>query len=207
MKYVPKGLGNRLLFDKGLSTIYVNPHSFTFSLSQSRSFCDGWQYFEEGRHSYHSGRSHPVHIGDIFQCRYKFLRKLGYGRYSTVWLVKDQRRACDAAITMHWKPSAQIVTVDLTTYSIWKSSNGYATPIQDTHTFPRWLIHLNILVPEIAMYVLCWNWQDFMLCFLNARFQVTSFNASPSNFPCSRLRALVGSYSHRLLGNNPNCLN
>ncbi|KKK25487.1 hypothetical protein ARAM_002071 [Aspergillus rambellii] len=42
------------------------------------------QSFEEGLDSYHPNGFHPVHLGDIFHCRYKVLRKLGYGRYSTV---------------------------------------------------------------------------------------------------------------------------
>lgn len=46
---------------------------------------------EERRHSYRPGGFHPVHLGDVFHDRYEILRKLGYGRYSTVWLVKDNR--------------------------------------------------------------------------------------------------------------------
>ncbi|KAL4783991.1 kinase-like domain-containing protein [Aspergillus varians] len=42
---------------------------------------------------YHHG-FHPVHLGDVYNGRYEVLRKLGYGRYSTVWLVKDQRCCC-----------------------------------------------------------------------------------------------------------------
>ncbi|PTU24481.1 hypothetical protein P175DRAFT_0506128 [Aspergillus ochraceoroseus IBT 24754] len=56
------------------------------------------QSFEEGLHSYHPNGFHPVHLGDIFHCRYKVLRKLGYGRYSTVWLVEDQRCCCYKAL-------------------------------------------------------------------------------------------------------------
>lgn len=44
---------------------------------------------EEGKAEYRSGGYHPVYIGDIFNDRYKVLNKIGYGRYSTVWLVKD----------------------------------------------------------------------------------------------------------------------
>jgi serine/threonine protein kinase len=47
---------------------------------------------EEDNDLYRLGGYHPVHLGDVFHCRYEVLRKLGYGRYSTVWLVKDQRR-------------------------------------------------------------------------------------------------------------------
>ncbi|CAG8020843.1 unnamed protein product [Penicillium nalgiovense] len=47
---------------------------------------------EEDHGLYQTGGFHPVHLVDVFHCRYEVLRKLGYGRYSTVWLVKDQRR-------------------------------------------------------------------------------------------------------------------
>ncbi|KAF7548184.1 hypothetical protein G7Z17_g7219 [Cylindrodendrum hubeiense] len=44
---------------------------------------------EEGTHVYKPGGFHPVFIGDTFKERYRVLNKIGYGVYSTVWLVKD----------------------------------------------------------------------------------------------------------------------
>lgn len=44
---------------------------------------------EEGKDQYRPGGLHPVYIGDVFNERYEVLRKIGWGRYSTVWLVKD----------------------------------------------------------------------------------------------------------------------
>lgn len=44
---------------------------------------------EEGRAAYRLGGFHSVYIGDVFNDRSKVLNKIGYGRYSTVWLVKD----------------------------------------------------------------------------------------------------------------------
>ncbi|EGR51866.1 uncharacterized protein TRIREDRAFT_55719 [Trichoderma reesei QM6a] len=44
---------------------------------------------DEGRAAYRPGGFHPVYIGDIFNDRWKVLNKIGYGRYSTVWLVRD----------------------------------------------------------------------------------------------------------------------
>lgn len=35
------------------------------------------------------GGFHPVHLGDVFKKRYRILRKLGSGNFSTVWLAKD----------------------------------------------------------------------------------------------------------------------
>jgi serine/threonine-protein kinase SRPK3 len=47
---------------------------------------------EEGRYAYRPGGLHPVYIGDIYHNRYKVLNKIGYGGFSTVWLVRDIQR-------------------------------------------------------------------------------------------------------------------
>jgi len=47
---------------------------------------------EEGKEAYHPGGFHPVYIGDVFAGKYKVLNKIGYGIYSTVWLVEDTTR-------------------------------------------------------------------------------------------------------------------
>lgn len=44
---------------------------------------------EEGRDEYRPGGFHPVYIGDVYSEKYKILNKIGYGAYSTVWLVRD----------------------------------------------------------------------------------------------------------------------
>ncbi|MCJ1390203.1 hypothetical protein MMC18_003061 [Xylographa bjoerkii] len=41
--------------------------------------------------NYNPGGFHPVHFGDLFNCRYRVCRKLGYGVYSTVWLAQDKK--------------------------------------------------------------------------------------------------------------------
>lgn len=43
---------------------------------------------EEGRESYKPGGFHPVYMGDVYAEKYKVLSKIGYGVYSTVWLVR-----------------------------------------------------------------------------------------------------------------------
>lgn len=47
--------------------------------------------FEEDPRKYCPGGLHPVHLGDIYNTRYQVLYKLGYGCFSTVWLVHDQQ--------------------------------------------------------------------------------------------------------------------
>ena len=45
---------------------------------------------EESLARYHPGGYHPVRIGDQFNSgKYEVISKLGYGLYSTVWLVRD----------------------------------------------------------------------------------------------------------------------
>ncbi|KAI0538777.1 serine/threonine protein kinase [Xylaria digitata] len=44
---------------------------------------------DEGDDNYRPGGFHPVYIGDVYNNRYKILNKIGYGVYSTVWVVKD----------------------------------------------------------------------------------------------------------------------
>lgn len=48
---------------------------------------------EEGRDAYRPGGFHPVYIGDVYANKYEVMSKIGYGRYSTVWLVKDLSKA------------------------------------------------------------------------------------------------------------------
>ena len=40
---------------------------------------------------YTKGGYHPVHLNDVIADRYRVLRKLGKGRYATVWLAKDDK--------------------------------------------------------------------------------------------------------------------
>jgi serine/threonine-protein kinase SRPK3 len=44
---------------------------------------------KEGIYRYLPGDLHPVSLGELYNNKYLVLRKLGYGRYSTVWLVQD----------------------------------------------------------------------------------------------------------------------
>lgn len=46
---------------------------------------------EEGLERYHLGGFHPVRIGEVYDSRYEVLRKIGWGQYSTVWMVREQK--------------------------------------------------------------------------------------------------------------------
>lgn len=46
---------------------------------------------QEDASQYCRGGYHPVIIGDVFDNRYRVVRKLGWGHFSTVWLCKDIR--------------------------------------------------------------------------------------------------------------------
>lgn len=44
---------------------------------------------QEDAAQYCRGGYHPVVIGDIFDNRFRVVRKLGWGHFSTVWLCRD----------------------------------------------------------------------------------------------------------------------
>eukprot|EP00049_Salpingoeca_infusionum_P000267 m.38617 g.38617 ORF g.38617 m.38617 type:complete len:555 (-) comp10210_c0_seq2:398-2062(-) len=44
---------------------------------------------EEDEADYRRGGYHPVTLGEVYKQRYRILKKLGWGHFSTVWLVKD----------------------------------------------------------------------------------------------------------------------
>ncbi|KAF2226588.1 hypothetical protein BDZ85DRAFT_316089 [Elsinoe ampelina] len=47
---------------------------------------------EPAEHYYHPGGLHPVHLNEVYEQRYRIIRKLGYGSHSTVWLALDDRK-------------------------------------------------------------------------------------------------------------------
>lgn len=54
---------------------------------------------EEHESDYKKGGYHPVYIGETFkEGRYTVLHKLGWGHFSTVWLVADEEKGGQAAL-------------------------------------------------------------------------------------------------------------
>lgn len=56
---------------------------------------------EETLPHYDAGQFYPVHIGDVFNDKYRVTGKLGFGAYSTSWLCRDLRYvACRIQISV-----------------------------------------------------------------------------------------------------------
>ncbi|KAH6692402.1 kinase-like domain-containing protein [Plectosphaerella plurivora] len=75
---------------------YQSREFISWHSSWDRYPVNAWVYDgEEGSENYGPGGHHPVFIGDVFNGRYQVLSKLGYGMFSTVWLVKDLKSGPD----------------------------------------------------------------------------------------------------------------
>lgn len=57
--------------------------------ASSESSLYGSDEEQEDAAQYCRGGYHPIVIGDIFDNRYRVVRKLGWGHFSTVWLCCD----------------------------------------------------------------------------------------------------------------------
>lgn len=56
-----------------------------------------------------TGGYHPVHIGDVYKNgQYKVIRKLGWGHFSTVWLVEDTQTGVTGALKASSMPAHDI---------------------------------------------------------------------------------------------------
>ena len=60
----------------------------------------------ERKREYRKGGYHPVHIGELYWNRYRVIQKLGWGYFSTVWLVWDYNTELFAAMKVQ-KSAAQ----------------------------------------------------------------------------------------------------
>lgn len=52
----------------------------------------------EGAQGYRRGGYHPVHVDEVYNGRYKVLKKLGWGHFSTVWLCEDMETGAEVAM-------------------------------------------------------------------------------------------------------------
>jgi len=51
------------------------------------------------QHRYGPGGYHPVLAGEVYNQRYRVVRQLGWGLYSTVWLVQDIQFVFDLLVS------------------------------------------------------------------------------------------------------------
>ncbi|KAJ8655629.1 hypothetical protein O0I10_008718 [Lichtheimia ornata] len=79
---------SRTSLEKGKAMQYKRQRSSSHHSSRS----DGLSEEEEDPGDYKTGGYHPVRVGELYENgRYKVVRKLGWGHFSTVWLVQDQQ--------------------------------------------------------------------------------------------------------------------
>lgn len=72
-----------------LTKVYHNPDLSTVAANSEDSSLYGSDEEQEDVSQYCRGGYHPVVIGDVFDNRYRVVRKLGWGHFSTVWLCRD----------------------------------------------------------------------------------------------------------------------
>ncbi|RYC86324.1 hypothetical protein BFJ63_vAg10847 [Fusarium oxysporum f. sp. narcissi] len=79
--------------------------------------------------AYHPGGYHPVHLGDVIQERYRIMRKVGWGQYSTVWLAVDMKlaRYVSLKITLATQPQTTSREVSLYKSYLQNSCPGLVT--------------------------------------------------------------------------------
>ncbi|EJT97973.1 kinase-like protein [Dacryopinax primogenitus] len=82
--------------------------------SESQQKRESWHTAEESIERYVEGGYHPVSIGDTFKDgRYTVVRKLGWGRYSTIWLAKDNKKDIYVSLkllTSEWTPREDLLS-------------------------------------------------------------------------------------------------
>lgn len=84
--------------------------------------------------SYHPGGYHPVILGDVLQDRYRIIRKLGYGAFSTAWLAVDLRLNCFVALKVAVASSdREALDKSVAVYnSLPQTENGHVVGLRDS---------------------------------------------------------------------------
>ncbi|KAI9820027.1 MAG: hypothetical protein M1827_006598 [Pycnora praestabilis] len=69
---------------------------------------------EEPVFRYKEGGLHPVHLGEVYNDRYKILNKLGSGAFSTVWFAKDTTVKTRRYVALKFKTADEIAEATVT---------------------------------------------------------------------------------------------
>jgi len=93
---------------------------------------------DEGLDGYKQGGYHAVKVGDIFNQRYVVIKKLGWGHFSTVWMVQDRNNTnknqpLTTTSPNTTSPSSSSNTAGLTFYAlkVQKSAEHYTEAAMD----------------------------------------------------------------------------
>lgn len=91
--HIPSNNGIELLHFSGeiRSTPPVTNVETAYLDSPGSSLYESEEEEQEDVTQYRRGGYHPIHLGDILHERYRVVRKIGWGHFSTVWLCRDLR--------------------------------------------------------------------------------------------------------------------
>ncbi|OCH83798.1 kinase-like protein [Obba rivulosa] len=78
----------------------ITASSSSFSTNATNTSHGGWEDREEPLEEYAPSGLQPVVIGDVLGSKYRVVSKLGWGVYSTVWLVQQQSNGPFAALKL-----------------------------------------------------------------------------------------------------------
>ncbi|KAI1460183.1 kinase-like protein [Annulohypoxylon moriforme] len=81
----------------------------------------------EDLENYEPGGFHPVHLGDVYDDRYRVIHKLGFGGFSTVWLAQD-------TLTKRWVSLKIVAARESPTYEA-RSVIANHPSITESHLF------------------------------------------------------------------------
>ena len=81
---------------------------------------------QEAEDEYCEGGYHRVHIGDVYSDRYKVLCKLGWGKFSTVWLVHNLQESTELSALKICKSTPEFGNACLYEVGILKKMSAYA---------------------------------------------------------------------------------
>eukprot|EP01061_Rhynchopus_euleeides_P044493 TRINITY_DN780_c0_g2_i3.p1 TRINITY_DN780_c0_g2~~TRINITY_DN780_c0_g2_i3.p1 ORF type:complete len:540 (+),score=162.79 TRINITY_DN780_c0_g2_i3:40-1620(+) len=86
---------------------------------------------QEAEEEYCPGGYHRVHLGDVYNNRYKILCKLGWGKFSTVWLVQDKSSEAELSALKICKSTQEFGAACMYEVGILKKMASFVHPNKD----------------------------------------------------------------------------